>query len=448
MRHLAPILALALAGCAMHDLRDIPPTARVDFAADQGPHERAQTEWWHVHADLVEPGTGEPLELFAAFVVQRTDLDTVAGLPAWLGANPAQTAFVKIQARDRKWTADRVNFPDLLAARFVGDGLDLRHNDWRIAWEGQSLVLRVGAGRQRLDLRLTPRSAPLLPGEGGLVEVPPGSRQLWAQVDDLAVEGRWRDGGRTRWVEGTGFYKHEWGRLYDPRLDGFQWFDLPIPGDRRLVIGWLLDDGMSGVPGSLAWIADAQGRRVDLPVEQLRVTSTDTWHSLRTGARWPTAWHIEGAGLDVEVRAVPRDQEIWAFPAAVYAGPATAEGSFLGQPVAGRAFVEQVGADMPKLRFLYASRAPAPSAGGERALATRDLQGPAAPTSAVSGTRWTLDPSAHTFDRPPQVAPGQTVVTLIEDQAAPPPIPLEDLGDILQDLSPETLDAILRQQRQ
>jgi hypothetical protein len=100
---------------------------------------------------------------------------------------------------------------------------------------------------------------------------------------------------------------------------------------------------------------------------------------------------------------------------------------------------------MPKLRFLYASRAPEPSARAERALATRDLQGPVAPTSASSGTRWTLDPSAHTFDGPPRVAPGETVVTLIDEKAAPPPIPLEDLDDILQDLSPETLDALLRQ---
>ncbi len=182
------VFLLLTTGCAHHALRDVSPMAAVSWPADQGPHDGAQTEWWHVHAALEEPGTGEPLHVFVAFVVQRTDLDTVAGIPAWLGGNPVHAAYVKVQTRDRKWTADRVNIPDYPAARFVGDGLDLRHGGWRIAWEGQALVLRVGAGRHRLDLRLVPDGQPVLPGQDGLVEMAPGARHLWAQLDEMTVD--------------------------------------------------------------------------------------------------------------------------------------------------------------------------------------------------------------------------------------------------------------------
>ncbi len=445
----AGLTSFLLSGCAHHQLREISPMAAVSLPSDHGPHDEAQTEWWHVHAALEEPGTGEPLHVFAAFVVQRTDLDRVAGIPAWLGGNPVHAAWVKVQTGDRKWTADRVNIPDYPAARFVGEGLDLRHGGWRIAWEGDCLVLRVGAGRHRLDLKLLPDGEAVLPGEEGNVELQPGSRHLWAQLDEMKVEGRWQDGRKTRWLEGTGFYKHQWGRLYDDQLDGFEWFDMPLDEERHLVVAWLLDDGMRGVPGSMAWIADREGRRIDLPSDQLRVTPLETWRSLRSGARWPVAWTIEGAGLDLTVTAERSDQEIYAFPAAIYAGPAAVSGSFHGRELPGEAFVEQLGMHQPKARILYASHAPGGSdRSPETALATRGLTAPAAATDATSGTYWTLDERQRTFQagRAPTVPSGQTVVTVMEGPgqgSAATEAEVDDLVEALESLPPEAWDALL-----
>jgi len=445
------LFAVLFTGCAHHQLRDVSPMAAVDWDASHGPHDDAQTEWWHVHAALEEPVTGEPVHIFAAFVVQRTDLDTVAGIPAWLGGNPVHTAYVKVQTRDRKWTADRNNIIDVPMARFVGDDLDLRHSGWRIAWEGETLVLRIGAGRHRMDLRLEPEGQPVLPGRDGLVELAPGARHLWAQHDNMKVEGRWKDGAQTRWLEGTGFYKHQWGRLYDPQLDGFEWFDMPIDDERHLVVAWLLDDGMRGLPGSMAWIADREGRRVDLPVEQLRVTPLDSWRSRRSGAHWSTAWTITGAGLDLTVTADREDQEIYGFPAAVYAGPAMASGSFMGREVDCEAFVEQVGGHMPKARFLYASRAPGDAgARPNQALATRSMTGPVSSGSAVSGTTWTLEPGVKTFQAPaPSSVPsGQTVVTMLSgpEEALPEaaPVDMDALILALESSDPEDWDRVLQ----
>jgi predicted secreted hydrolase len=443
-------MVLVLMGCASYQLQDVGSLAAADWATDHGPHDDAQTEWWHVHATLEEPGTGEPLHVFAAFVVQRTDLDTVAGLPARLGGNPVHAAYVKVQTRDRKWTADRINIPDYPMARFVGDGLDLRHGGWRVAWEGQTLVLRVGAGRHRLDLRFEPQGQPVLPGAEGLVELVPGSRHLWMQHDHMRVEGRWKDGAQTRWLEGTGFYKHQWGRLYDPRLDGFEWFDMPIDDQRHLVVAWLLDDGMRGVPGSMAFISDREGRRVDLPVEQLRVTVVDQWHSRRSGGDWSTGWRIEGAGLDLTVASERPDQEVYGFPAAVYAGPARAVGSFMGRPIDSEAFVEQVGGHMPKLRFLYASRSPgSQGAGVETRLATRGLTAPPPPQAASSGTTWTLEQGVRTWrtPAPAAVASGQTVVTVLSGPEATlpeaAPVDVDLLIEALEHSDPADWDRLL-----
>jgi predicted secreted hydrolase len=445
MRVILSLLLVLLVGCAHHQLQDVGALADLDH----GPHEHAQTEWWHVHADLVEPGSGEPVHVFAAFVVQRTDLDRVAGLPAWLGANPVHAAYVKVQTRDRCWTADRSNIPDLPMARFVGEGLDLRHSGWRVAWEGQTLVLEVGAGRHRLELRLEPVGEPVLPGDEGLVELVPGARHRWVQHAGMQVRGRWRDGGRTRWLEGTGLYKHQWGRLYDPQLDGFEWIDLPLDEQRHLVVAWLQDDGMRGVPGSLAFIADRQGRRVDLPVEQLRLTPLDHWHSLRSGADWITGWHLEGAGLDLTVLTERGDQEVYGFPAAVYAGPAHARGSFMGRPVSAGAFVEQVGAHMPRTRALFSSRVPGASTAPVPRLATRGLTEPSPHDAPGSGTRWTLEQGVKTWTpAPPAGLPsGQTVVTVLEGPGGPAPTAdpaeLDRLIQALESSDPEDWGALL-----
>lgn len=369
----AALLATLATGCARYPLARIPDDAAVSLPDDHAPHAEAQTEWWHVHSTLQDLETGEPLYLFAAFVVERTDLDRALFFPVRLVTNPFHAAYVKIQSPTRSWTEDRYAFPDFWSARMGASGLDLTHGDWRLAFELGAFHLRVSAGRQHLDLDLTPVHPPLAPGRHGRVEIPPGTPHLWSQAEGLRTEGRWEDGRAVRWVEGESFYKHQWGRLYDPAMDGFQWFSLDLDADRSLVVAWLQDDGMTGVPGSMAWVADKpQGRLTPLPTGDVRVQVTRTWKSPRSGSPWPVAWHLTGPGLDLEIESLTDNQELWVFPAPVYTGPATARGTFYGVPVETVAFVEQVGAKQPLLRPFYQS-APPPDRGPRagRAVAGR-----------------------------------------------------------------------------
>jgi hypothetical protein len=208
---------------------------------------------------------------------------------------------------------------------------------------------------------------------------------------------------------------------------------------------------MRGVPGSMAFIADREGRRVDLPVEQLRVTTVDQWHSRRSGADWSTGWRIEGAGLELTVATERQDQEVFGFPAAVYAGPARATGSFMGRPIDSQAFVEQVGGHMPKLRFLYASRTPAGDGSGAASrLATRGLTTPPPAQGASSGTSWTLEQGVKTWAAPAPVpvASGQTVVTVLsgpeEDLPEAAPVDVDLLIEALEHSDPSDWDRVLQ----
>jgi predicted secreted hydrolase len=328
----------------------------VQLPADHAPHPTAQTEWWHVHAELADQ-TGAPLYLFAAFVVQRTQLDRVLFVPASLAGRSVHAAYLKLQTEDRVLVADRVNFPDRFAARFVGEGLDVRHGRWRLAWEEEVLVLSVGLGRQHLELELRPTRPATLPGADGRVSLHHDAAHLWAQHERMDARGSWRDGRAQRWVRGSGFFKHQWGRIYDDHFDGFEWFSVDVEGG-LLSIAWLHDQGARGVPGSLAWWSMPDGSTVPIATESLQVEQLQTWRSPRSRSPWPVAWKIVGPDIDLEIRTLRQNQELWVFPTSIYAGPAMARGTARGAEVDAIAFVEGAGARQAPLRSLLTSAPP------------------------------------------------------------------------------------------
>ena len=354
------VLLVLLAGCAHAPLRSPAAGPPIAFPADQAPHPWAQTEWWHLHASLEDAASGEAVDVFAGFIVQRTQQDRVAGVPVGWLVGPLHVAYVRIQGEDTH-IADRVGFPDRLSARFVGDGLDLRHGDWRLAWEQGAWVLSVTVDSEHMDLRFTPSFPAVTPGDGGLVALEPGAGlHHWAQHEAIQVSGRWRRGRETRWVEGTGFCKHQWGYIYSERYEGFEWFTVDLPAtetspERSLSILWMLDDAHRGAPGSRAWFADRQGHIEPIPVEDLHITPVRRWHSRRSQAWWPVAWHIEGPGIDLSIEAVNESQELWVFPIPMHLGAARAVGTVQGQTVDLPAFAEQAGERIPPFRWLVDS---------------------------------------------------------------------------------------------
>ncbi|NOY27661.1 MAG: hypothetical protein GXP62_17485, partial [Oligoflexia bacterium] len=311
----ATLFAAPLTACLHPVLQAVPAGATVELPADHAPHPWAQTEWWHVHAELVEPATGEQIGVFAAFLVQRTGRDHIALLPVSAFVNPVQAAWVEIRVGDRTSTADRLNFPDLFTAGNRGPELDMHHGNWRIRYEGGALILRASAGPNQVELRLEPTRSATLPGQAGRVELVPGNAHLWYQMEGMRVRGRWQRRGplgtQTHWVQGEGFFKHQWGRLYDPGLDGFTWISMDLPGIGELALAYLVDDGERGVPGSMAWLRPVSGAPIPLSVDKLSLEPTRSWHSRRSGATWPVGFNLSGPGISLRVEAVVDNQEIW-----------------------------------------------------------------------------------------------------------------------------------------
>jgi hypothetical protein len=114
------------------------------------------------------------------------------------------------------------------------------------------------------------------------------------------------------------------------------------------------------------------------------VTTLATERSARSGATWPTAWQVEGAGLDLEVRAGPAAGELWAFPASLWEGPVSVRGTVAGEPIDAQGFAEQAGAHRPPFRALLRSDPPPAAAVAQEAPPPGD-DGPLVPWTLIVG---------------------------------------------------------------
>ena len=114
---------------------------------------------------------------------------------------------------------------------------------------------------------------------------------------------------------------------------------------------WNLADGVCAVVG------ERDGSVTPIELRALGVAETGaTWRSPRTDTVYPTGWRLTLPGRGtLELTAVAGAQEMVVFPANLWAGALTVDGTFDDQPVTGDCFAEVVGLDEPFGRALVRS---------------------------------------------------------------------------------------------
>lgn len=363
MKDLSLLPLALLLGCAPHLLRGAEPERGLSLPADDGAHDDAQTEWWHFHGHLQDP-SGRRYDWFLAFIRQHTDLDTLGPLPVRWFVDPFQVAyFVLSDRQDRSLLVrERHNFPDTWAAGAEVGQLDVHHDDWTAeGGPGGEIFLHAASLGRGLDLCLAPNKAISRLGDEGYLYVPPRSSTYYYSQPRMTATGTLAIGGEARPVRGSGWFKHQWGFLYDDKLAGWVWFGAQLTSGQELELGVIFDGDWNAAPGSFVAIQEQDGSLTQLDPQSVGVIERgDTWRSPQTGTVYPVSWSlaIPGRGT-LELRAPVEDQELVVFPANLWAGALRVSGLFDGQSVGGDAFAEVVGLDAPFGRSLLSSGAPA-----------------------------------------------------------------------------------------
>lgn len=359
-RVLAVVALLVGAPACAHTLRGAAVGSEVHLPRDHAAHDDAQTEWWHWHGHLADARGGR-WDFFLAFVKQHTDLDRVLGIPVRWFVDPFQVAYLGVLDREagRFVVRERHSFPDTWAADARNDRLAVRHGGWSARAMGPSRMNVVArAGGLRLSLGMRAEKPPARMGTRGYVHFPPESSHLYYTMPRWRVRGSLEVDGEPRAVSGLGWFKHQWGFLYSEAIAGWDWFGTQLSNGLELEVALVFDRAWNVAAGSYAVVIERDGRptRLDLSLVEVRQTG-ETWRSPRTDTVYPTRWVLEiprrSAYLMLE--AVAPAQEMVVFPANLWAGTLTVEGTFDGEPVTGDCFAELVGHDEPFGRALLRS---------------------------------------------------------------------------------------------
>jgi predicted secreted hydrolase len=209
-------------------------------------------------------------------------------------------------------------------------------------------------GGRRLELELTPTTAPLLHGHSpGLSRKGPqkGQASYYYSQTRLLTQAKLRDPAtnQIQHLSGQSWFDHEFGsQQLAAGLVGWDWFSVGLDDGSDLMVYLLRGADGSPQEASSGTLVRPDGTITHLKREDFSLRILDTWKSPHTGATYPSAWDLSLAAHSLHLRIEPHlaDQEVDARPTtsiAYWEGLCSFVGRHGEKPVKGHGYVELVG---------------------------------------------------------------------------------------------------------
>ncbi len=372
------VVAVLIGGCAGGPVLANPPAVRpapsttatpvtrppdpitIAFPRDDAAHDRL-TEWWYYTGHLRDAATGDRYGFeFVIFRAERGDFPI-----SW-----ASHLALTDEAHDRFLYAQRTE---------IGPGADLhptaadfdlavlpdptRPPDatnpvWRMTGGGghDRLVATTTAaeaaiagstGALGMDLTVAASKPPALHDRDGWIDFGAGGGSYYYSRTRMSAGGTVTVDGRVLTVDGEAWFDHQWGDFIAVGGGGWDWFAVNLADGSDLTLS-LVRDRTGAASLVYGTYIDAAGMATHLPADAFAVTVTGHWTSPRTGAAYPSGWHVEipGQGLAIDLAPTVAAQELdtRATTGVVYwEGSQLVHATRNGTPVAGEAYVELTG---------------------------------------------------------------------------------------------------------
>ena len=287
------------------------------FPRDHGDHRQFKTEWWYFTGNLVDAAGnryGYQLTFFRHGI--RQAVPPPRNSWSLRDVYPAHFA-VTDSTRSKFFFTDRISRsgPGLAGSQ------EGRMNVWNLNWfarmEQEEIRIRARHGQTELDLTLRPGKPPVLHGQNGLSRKGPraGQASYYYSFTDLKTAGRLKTAqtGRTVEVRGTSWFDHEFGsNTLAKDQTGWDWFSLHFSDGRELMIYLLRKRDGTLEKASSGTLVEADGTYRHLGLSEIAVNVLGTWHSRKTGGRYPNSWQIDvpAAGLSFRLAPSLQDQEL------------------------------------------------------------------------------------------------------------------------------------------
>lgn len=269
------------------------------FPQDEGDHPGALTEWWYLNGHLETAGIGP----FKTKYGYEFTLFKVGPLLHW-----AHVAISDPKGKRFKYTRQWIAPSDAKAP--VGQ-LATQYGPHAFkALVGGNYQLTSRFGDEALDLKITPKKAPLLIGGDGKIDMPEGKDSWYYSQTRNEVTGSVTIGGEQARVTGTSWIDHQWGPFFVSGFaDRWDWFALQFEdGTDYNLFGFRDAKGVAGKRHVNTSMPDGRGR----VGSQFSMERLAWWQSPKTGMHYTTKWRVDlpETQEQVELEAVMQDQEV------------------------------------------------------------------------------------------------------------------------------------------
>lgn len=322
-----------------------------EFPLDHGSHNEFQTEWWYYTGNLTAT-SGEQFGFQLTFfrrallpLKERLERET-----SWATEQIYLAHFTLTDVENEQFHfAERFSRG---ASGLAGANVDPWFTVWLYDWEVNQLgendfVLRARNNEIGISLQLADVKGPILHGDSGLSQKgpQPGNASYYISQTRLIASGAVQIGDTEYLVEGTAWMDHEFSTsALSADQIGWDWFSIQLNGDREIMAYTIRKENGDLSPYSNGTIIHPDRSTQSLGVGEFIIKSGGNWESPNSGATYPSGWTLEIPSEGIELRITPllEDQEL-VVSFIYWEGAVEVEGTWGGNPVSGRGYVELTG---------------------------------------------------------------------------------------------------------
>ncbi len=291
------------------------------FPRDHFAHDGYRTEWWYFTGHLRSANGrrfGYELTFFRIGLEPHAPRWS-ADQSKWYGYQLYPAHFAITDETNGTFVYSETLARDALRQGFADDArFAVAANGWTLtgtAAERPVMQLRAAHDGQALDLALSSLKPPAINGVGGISRKGPcaSCASHYYSFTRLAARGTVELAGVRYAVDGISWMDHEYGSdELQPNQSGWDWYSIQLNDGREVMLYRLRQTDGRTTPQSSGTLVARNGTTRYLPLSSFAITSTATWTSPHTGARYPSAWRIHVAGVTQELQLVPTvaDQEL------------------------------------------------------------------------------------------------------------------------------------------
>jgi predicted secreted hydrolase len=176
---------------------------------------------------------------------------------------------------------------------------------------GPDEAAAAGLASLRLSLELESRKEPALHDRDGWIDFGTAGGSYYYSRTDMEATGNLTIGDDTFRVDGSAWFDHQWGDFITVGGGGWDWFAINLEDGTDITLS-LVRDADGSYPLVYGTILGRGGSTLHLERDDFTVETTQTWTSPKTGATYPSAWHITLPGQHLSIDLVPAvaDQEL------------------------------------------------------------------------------------------------------------------------------------------